>query len=75
MSVTDPNGYDYSPGIDFRDDEPEQHEIEAYYSNLPGPAQTRVLSCSCGFTAIGQDWMEAGLEMDAHVEEDAATST
>ena len=69
-SVGDLDGYDYSPGIDYRDadDEPE-HEIEAYYSNLPGPEQTRVLACSCGFTANGRDWMEAGMEMDEHVSE------
>lgn len=48
----------------------DEHAIEdAYYSNLPGPEQMRCLACSCGFTALGSTWEQAGWGMDRHLEE------
>ena len=52
--------------MDYNQPETE-HEIDAYYSNLPGPAQTMVLSCSCGEYASGWTWEEAGVKMDVHL--------
>ncbi len=49
---------------------------DGHYSNLPGPYQSAVLICLCGFEAIswsrlsnGGNWEEAGALMDAHLEE------
>ena len=44
-----------------------EHEVDAYYSNLPGPEQRRTLTCSCGFTCWGITWEIAGKYLDAHL--------
>jgi len=48
-----------------------EHGIQAFYSNLPGPSQTRILECSCGFTACTPTWEESGRLMDQHIREAA----
>lgn len=49
-----------------------EHGIaEAIYSNLPGPQQTCVMECLCGFTSHGRSWEEAGWGLDEHLKEPA----
>lgn len=45
------------------------HEIDTYYSSLPGPQQTCIMRCSCGVSARGPLWAGVGAAMDRHLEE------
>lgn len=54
---------------------------EGMYSNLPGPMQSPILVCLCGFEAIswsgrehGGTWAEAGEILDDHLAETAVAS-
>jgi len=44
---------------------------DVYYSNLPGPNQSAIIRCLCGYTATmwTDSWEDAGREMDDHLEE------
>jgi hypothetical protein len=46
-----------------------EHSITAFYSNLPGPRQQCVLSCSCGCEFFADAWEDAGRLMDVHIDQ------
>lgn len=42
--------------------------LSAFYSNLPGPKQTPVLECLCGWSTMGaENWEDAGSQLDTHL--------
>lgn len=42
---------------------------DAFYSNLPGPEQTPIIQCLCGWVSYmgNHDWESVGLEFDEHL--------
>ena len=53
-------------------DEAEAHEVTAYYDNNRITREGRnspTLDCSCGRSFSADTWMEAGIDMDEHLEE------
>ncbi|MDE1971114.1 MAG: hypothetical protein KGI50_06105 [Patescibacteria group bacterium] len=49
--------------------------LSAFYSNLPGPKQTPVLECLCGWSTTGaENWEDAGSQLDIHLFDTALAS-
>lgn len=46
---------------------------DAYYSNIPGPKQSAIILCLCGYSATAwtPSWEDAGRDFDAHLEEES----
>jgi hypothetical protein len=50
----------------------EAHEVSAHYDNLRITREGRnspTLDCSCGRSFSADTWMEAGIEMDEHLDD------
>jgi len=50
----------------------EAHEVSAHYDNLRITREGRnspTLDCSCGRSFSADTWMEAGIDMDEHLDD------